>query len=316
MSWCGPISLLLLILTCVVMSVVVHFNVNGIPAYRPQQDMTKRILENDTIILFITNSFSESEAVISECPVDGDQSHSLKVFLLRTGQEKIHEYNDTYSAEGFTGLSRPTLLGDEYMLEGSFFVANICLTSTVSHSAYAYIFDSYDGNQEYVSGGTNKSSIYQQTLPVGNKQPICSVVNYTAMMPSYYYLSLDVPWNVEYNYSIFRHVRYLNYMDYVDTGNERCAHDISDLDCAVKLPGPFLSRDMYSLLVYSETTSPFLPKSTHVCVSFQHDSDLFYFYIICLVILILILSIYCVVFKICCNINKCCNRIRGYHGIV
>ena len=300
------------------MSVVVHDNVYGIPAHRPLQDITKRLLENDTIILFSTNSFSEREAVISECPIEGDGDHFLKVFLIKTEQEVIHEYNDTYSGNGSTFLypSRPTLLGDEYMLEGSFFVANICLTSTVSHSAYAYIFDSYDGNQEYVSGGTNKSSIYQQTLPVGNEQPNCSVVNYTAMIPSYYYLSLDVPWNVEYNYSICRHVRYLNYMDYVDTGNEPCAHDISDLEsCTVKFPG-FLSRDAYLLLVYSETASPFFPKATHVCVSFQHDSDLFHLFIIFMVILILILSIY-LVFKIRSNIKKCYERmLRGYESIV
>ena len=237
-------------------------------------------LQGDTIIASDFHSRSLDSVTITECPEEGDDSHTLMAALVKKSDIIKYTINCTGTFNS-SATTRVSLLEDEYFLQESFMAVNICLSSHYSPressrsvTVTAFVFDSSDDNQKFLHDKTDgtHSSLYNKVLQVGStSKPICTWVNYSVASPAYYYLALGeyALGKLAYSADLHLHELYLNFSDY--EGSEQYCSSVSEMPPCTFEIHESLEQKEYVLVTNITSRPDWFSPSTHVCVGFNKN---------------------------------------------
>ncbi len=210
-------------------------------------------VEGDTIVLAgMVDTGVVSKVTVEETTERGDSSHVSSVFLVRQNDLKKHSVSISKHFSGFYSKIpwRTTgLIDHTYILGGGLINYSFCAThpSEGTGDGYIYIFDSEKHYSDYsaqLPGSQSLFSVYKEKLNIGTfNQLECRSLEFPIADPGYYFVVVDTPGDLYYNYSYEIRDIHLDHMDY----DSVCEQVYEGQACSFDLP---TEVGCYSVLAY------------------------------------------------------------------
>lgn len=209
-------------------------------------------VEGDTIVLGMVNTGVVSKVTVEETTERGDSSHVSSVFLVRQNDLKKHSVSISKHFRGFYSKRswRTTgLIDHTYILGGGLINYSFCAThpSEGTGDGFIYIFNSEKHYSDYsaqVPGSQAFFSVYKEKLNIGTfNQSECRSLEFPIADPGYYFVVVDTPGDLYYNYSYEIRDIHLDHMDY----DSVCEQVYEGQACSFDLP---TEVGCYSVLAY------------------------------------------------------------------
>ncbi len=233
-------------------------------------NQTSYSVGDEIIILGAVNADVFSMVTIIEKLQHGDSSHVSTVYLPAKSKLKKHVENIDKAYEGFYSPNPWRTTGEiestgTYILDTGLINYMFCSTNPGQSTgvANAYIFDDEKSYFEYTgqSPGSQASSyIFHQAMEVGTfNQSICISFQYMIDKPAYYFVAIDTPSSLYYNYSY--EIRDIN-LDRKDYSME-CENVYEQHPCIIDLSS---KTGLYYVLAYVRPHIDLESVTTHLHV--------------------------------------------------
>ena len=305
---CTSVCLLIIILGIISFPVLAF--------YPPSYSKNSLAFQGDTLYLASASEFWYSGFSVAEIVQHGDYNHKLQFYTVPCEDIRIHFLQDYFQRQEHYLTYRTRILGSMdylYLLADSNLTYSVCLWSnqTFTVPAEFLAFDSLSAYQNFIVGLTDgrDTSIMQQQLKIGSTEnPACSTINFMANKSAYYFMSVDCPGGVTYQYNITSNVKYLNFTDYE---NFSTCTVTKEKTCQLVTDNTFFGawKDV-CLVAHVKPSLPFStdPPTTHIKVETMRKQNILIIPAIGISILVLFLFIFCIIIS-------CRNHRKGYKSI-
>ncbi len=186
-------------------------------------NITLFAVEGDTIVLGMVDTGVFSMVMVEETTERGDSSHSSSVFIASHNSLKRHSANINKQFSGFYSKVpwRTTgLIDHTYILDGGLINYSFCAThpSESTGDGFIYVFNNEKNYSDYSAqtpGSKSFSSVDKKKLRIGTfNQWECRSIEFPIDYPGYYFVVVDTPGDLYYNYSYEIRDIHLDRMDY------------------------------------------------------------------------------------------------------
>ena len=278
-------------------------------AFHAQSYQTDNLAyEGDTLKLSSANAFWYNKFRVAEHLESGDYGHEIHFVHLLCHDIHVHNYNRVFNGPSLY-LSHATRLMAEvqylYLLQKSTVIYNICLgTNGTVYTAGLFVFDSQRSYYAFVDDDSSGkgSAVMHKSLGIGTfNRPICSEVKFTAEKPAYYFITVESPGDLYYQYNVSKDVRYLNYSDYEQYTSCSLREGES---CEIPIDNNFFgSAEDICLLSYASPYPPYapLPPTTHIKVDVLKRYQVLIIPALLIALGLIGLSVLCVLVAIRCR---------------
>ncbi len=206
-------------------------------------NMTSFAVGGDIIVLGMVNADVISRATVEASPVRDDSAHVSKVYLTSSNklQKNVTNCDKDYIGYYFKNPKRTSVQDSRYLLDTSLIEYKFCAANPHEGTgeAHAYIFNDEKNYSDYAGqqpGSEAHFYLFRQTIEVGTfNNTVCTPFNLSIEESAYYFVAIDTPSDIYYNYTYRIKDVHLDKVDYsveceqLDEDNP-CNIDLSDED--------------------------------------------------------------------------------------
>lgn len=189
----------------------------------------------------------------SSVEVENSDDHVINATLVKSENVKTSS-NDTQSFIPEHHIEFPSyksgIIDWLYLLPGSSFTYNICVSSTTNYTQYATYFlfsgtDNYTKYTKYPNNGVKYSTLTYNLTALGNNRKTCIPISCIINSTDYYFMMLNSPGGVNISYQFSLHK-----VEYIVTNIEITSNFSSSVTLPLANHWP-LSQTKYYIFVYA-----------------------------------------------------------------
>ncbi len=291
-------------------------------------NMTSFAVGGDIIVLGMVNADVISMATVEARPVRGDSSHVSRVYLTPSNKLKKHATNDDKDYSGYYSKNpwrTSGLIDSRYLLDTSLIEYTFCAANPHEGTgeAHAYIFNNEKNYSDYAGqqpGSEAHSYLFRQTIEVGTfNNTVCTPFNLSIDESAYYFVAIDTPSDIYYNYTYRIKDVYLDKVDY----SAECDQLYEDNPCNIDLSD---KEGLHYVLVFVNRHVDLESRTTHLrLLTSGQSSAIRYCWIVAIVLLVvggvcflLLVFLSCLLIRYyrCVIVRKQNERKQNEHSIV